>query len=863
MDVGQSAGAVHVEPEDSPGFSPYLSYVLLVACHEEAHEEMSRTRAYWLCQIAGWSLPGGIDLFSHSENWAPGEVHITALAWVVYTAIGIGCTHALRTYVKRQKWAHLPLSQLVPRGLVASIALGALATACKVALSAFGLLRIPAHSRADPPFVWGALGDMILMGCWVAIYFGVHAAWNYRQAEIDRWKLMAKAETARLEALKLQLNPHFFFNSLTSVRALISEAPGRAKKMIARLARLLRKTLKTSDQTTVTLQEEIEGTKTYLELEKIRLEDRLDWTINASEAALKQSVPHMLIRTLAENAVRRGIGGRPSGGTVRIRGNVTESGDHSGKQTLCLRVESPGALGDDASDEGGDVGLKNARERLRLLFGEAASLRLRACGPETVAAVAKYPVRPRSHSADSFPASGAAGSRPALSHAPSDVSSPQTNAPSDPEAGAVPPETMQTGKPLPNEPEVPDLTSPRTPQDLLPPQDTQSWRDLLGGSPLYWGCQITAWCGLILFATLIASDLWGQSWSAIAEELAIGVGVFGGAGIGLTHAFRAYAKWAGWADLSPLRLAPRATGAAFLLGTSYVSFTAFWALEPDLPSAWGTWFVAVAKRMAPPASGFSVIMGVWIVIYFGVQAARNYRQAEVDRWRLQARAETARLEALRLQLNPHFFFNSLASVRALISEAPGRAKKMIARLARLLRKALRAGDKKTVTLQREIATTKTYLQLEQVRFEDRLDWRIDASEEALGRQVPFMLLQTLAENAVKHGIGQRRDGGTVAIDADIAGGDGEDSLRLQVANSGQLGDGAGADRGSGTGLDNARERLRLLFGDDASLKLRQSGPEKVTATAWIPRPSAIEDRMDDHESPPSSPAPARQPLTRW
>jgi len=121
-----------------------------------------------------------------------------------------------------------------------------------------------------------------------------------------------------------------------------------------------------------------------------------------------------------------------------------------------------------------------------------------------------------------------------------------------------------------------------------------------------------------------------------------------------------------------------------------------------------------------------------------------------------------------------------------------------------------------------------------------------------------MLVQTLVENAVKHGIGQRRGGGVVAIEADMPDGPDKEeaALRLRVTNPGQLGDGGSA-RGSGTGLGNARERLRLLFGDDASLELSQSEPATVTATAWIPRPAAPEDRLVGDEA--SSREPDRAP----
>jgi LytS/YehU family sensor histidine kinase len=280
------------------------------------------------------------------------------------------------------------------------------------------------------------------------------------------------------------------------------------------------------------------------------------------------------------------------------------------------------------------------------------------------------------------------------------------------------------------------------------------------------------------------------------------------------------------------------------MGSSYVLITSPIALElADLPAEWGPWLWAVLGQMAPPALSFSILMGLWTAIYFGVHAVWNRRQAEIDRWKLRARAETARLEALRLQLNPHFFFNSLASVRSLISEAPARARKMVGRLARLLREALQASDKKTVPLQDELSTTRTYLKLEKVRFEDRLDWTIDAGEAALQRQVPYMLVQTLVENAVKHGIGQRRAGGTIRVEASVE--DEEAPLRLQVTNPGELGEAAGAERGRGTGLENARERLLLLFGEEAALALEQSGPETVTATAQIPRPSALEDQLPE------------------
>ena len=796
---------------------------------------MDRTRAYWLCQVAGWSLFHGLQLSVHTENWAPGEIQTTLLTWALRVALGIGLTHAFRAYARRHDWTRLSLKHLVPRGVAASVVVGALFTGLKILPVLLGPLRRVARSRIDPPLAWGVIGDMLVVGTWMAIYLGVHAAWSYRQAEVDRWKLQARAEAARLDALKLQLNPHFFFNSLASVRSLISEAPRRAKKMVARLARLLRKTLQASDEETVSLREELSTTQTYLQLEKVRFEDRLDWTLDASESILDRSVPFMLVQALVENAVKHGVGQRRGGGTIRVEASVEDDAHGSSESALRLRVANPGRLEEDAgSTRGSGTGLDNARKRLRLLYGDEASLTLEQSGPETVTATAQLPPPSRTCAGDTEEADP-------VRQVPTTAEKPPQGAGHS--NGAPQP---STDSPLPefsrDRPSAPQRERIRG--SAQGKDDDKSTTRLLVGPPSYWVCQVMGW-GLIPVGVLLQSIIeQNAGWGALLETL-LGAGIVSGLGITLTHLFRIYANWKEWAALSPRRLLPRVGAAAVLLGSTHILilFLPGPLSTADLPAAWVPWLRAVLDKIIPPAFGFSVLMGAWMTIYFGVHAARNYRQAEIDRWKLQARAETARLKALKLQLNPHFFFNSLASVRSLISEAPARARKMVGRLARLLRRTLQASDKKTVPLRDELSTTRTYLELEKVRFEDRLDWALDVREAALQRQVPYMLVQTLVENAVKHGIGQRRAGGTIRVEASVE--DEESSLRLQVANPGELGEAAGAERGRGTGLKNARERLRLLFGEEASLTLEQSGPETVTATALIPRPSALEDRLTE------------------
>jgi LytS/YehU family sensor histidine kinase len=224
------------------------------------------------------------------------------------------------------------------------------------------------------------------------------------------------------------------------------------------------------------------------------------------------------------------------------------------------------------------------------------------------------------------------------------------------------------------------------------------------------------------------------------------------------------------------------------------------------------------------ANGWILFL-LWSVIYFGVHAVWSHRRAEVEKWKLEAQAKAARLQALKLQLNPHFFFNSLNSIRALIADEPARAQRIVTRLARLLRTTLQVGDVKTVALQDELRTVQTYLELEKVRFEERLRYEIDVSARARSRAVPFLLVQTLVENGIKHGVAPRQGGGTITVDAEVVG----DALRLRVTNPGTL-----EKEGDGIGLTNTRERLRLLFGDEASLTLEVAAPGRVQATVVLP-----------------------------
>lgn len=226
---------------------------------------------------------------------------------------------------------------------------------------------------------------------------------------------------------------------------------------------------------------------------------------------------------------------------------------------------------------------------------------------------------------------------------------------------------------------------------------------------------------------------------------------------------------------------------------------------------------------------------IWLGFYLGVRTYRRHQQSRLDEARLLAAAREAELRALRSQINPHFLFNSLNSLRALLPLDQVRPREAITRLAELLRAALASGHEPLVPLEHELQTVDNYLALEQLRHEERLRWRIDAPTSAASVRVPPFLLQGLVENAVKHGIDRREAGGEILVEI-LPGAAG---LRLRVTNPGRLGGVAAASASTGVGLANTRARLTLLFGPAASFSLADVGSNTVVAEVFMPTATTV------------------------
>lgn len=295
----------------------------------------------------------------------------------------------------------------------------------------------------------------------------------------------------------------------------------------------------------------------------------------------------------------------------------------------------------------------------------------------------------------------------------------------------------------------------------------------------------------------------------------------------LSHYARPFiARWR-WKELGWLPLIPRVLGMAAVLSVAWTGL-GYGYVYGVLGETWSA-KIAPSVALALSIVNGSILFVGWLCVYFFYHLFDRFNRLEIERLRLQTSVKDAELRALKSQINPHFIFNSLNSLRALIDENPAQARSAVTQLANLLRYSLQSGQLETVALEDELRVVKDYLALEQVRHEDRLRVRFDVSPGTGALSVPPMLVQTLVENAVKYGIAPRRDGGEIALEARAVG----DVLRLRVSNPGTLGR-TGPQNSTGMGIKNAAERLRLLFGERARLTLREEAPGLVVAEVEVP-----------------------------
>ena len=210
----------------------------------------------------------------------------------------------------------------------------------------------------------------------------------------------------------------------------------------------------------------------------------------------------------------------------------------------------------------------------------------------------------------------------------------------------------------------------------------------------------------------------------------------------------------------------------------------------------------------------TVVFCLWNIIYFGFHYFKNYKLSEINSLRYIAANKESELNNLKAQLNPHFMFNSMNSIRALIDENPSKAKEAITKLSGILRATLLLDKGKEISLKDELNLVKDYLKLEHIRFEDRLTYEFKISDEVLNYKIPPFIIQTQVENAIKHGISKLPGNGFILIEAF----ENNKILIIRVINSGKLSHDKPL---TGLGFKNSEQRLLLLYGNDGKINIKE------------------------------------------
>jgi sensor histidine kinase YesM len=353
---------------------------------------MSRNTRYWLFQLCGWGLFALINIFfaySFDKMGSTEEQQKFYFRLVIFMAIGILFSHMMRYIIigfnLLQKRLEYQLILFILVTLVFAIG-GAI-------LQSLLLIQFDLQSKNEKAFqdnfvlfvIYEAFSMFMLYFIWNLIYFMYHFITKSQKQQLDTLKLEALVKELELKTIKAHINPHFIFNSLNGIRALIDEDPHRARNAITELSNILRSSMQTDKLESVSLEKELNIVKDYLALENMRFEDRLRVEYEIDEDTLDQPVPPMMLQTLVENAIKHGISKQISGGKIKI---VSDFKDRYHE----LAVQNTGKLVN-GTVKGEGFGLPSTLNRLSLLYGENARFSIKQLTSEIVEARVLLPVQ--------------------------------------------------------------------------------------------------------------------------------------------------------------------------------------------------------------------------------------------------------------------------------------------------------------------------------------------------------------------------------------------------------------------------------------------------------------------------------------
>lgn len=330
---------------------------------------VNKYRLYWMLQIFGWLLYVLLQIVFSSIASTQGVSGRRIAFFILEAAICIALTHLFRNEMNRRQWLQLPIAKLLPRVMATIVLMGVLVYGLRIPASILvGRLFNPEDAFNIENFFGLSFFYMILFFLWSVFYFTFHY--------IEQYNKSLKYEASRIEIelnnLKSQLNPHFIFNALNSIRALVDENPKKSKQAINHLSNILRNSLATDRIGLTKFADELKIVKDYLSLESIRFEERLKVEYSIHPDSNLFLVPPLMIQTLVENGIKHGIAKLTEGGLISVTTQLEG-------ENLRIQIRNSGQYYQyhvNGIKRKGGLGLKNTAQRLKLLYGENASFKI-------------------------------------------------------------------------------------------------------------------------------------------------------------------------------------------------------------------------------------------------------------------------------------------------------------------------------------------------------------------------------------------------------------------------------------------------------------------------------------------------------
>jgi len=344
---------------------------------------------------------------------------------------------------------------------------------------------------------------------------------------------------------------------------------------------------------------------------------------------------------------------------------------------------------------------------------------------------------------------------------------------------------------------------------------------LLNKTRLYWSLQIGGWT-MYVIAQIVLSVLLSINQTISLQRVLFFV-YEGFLCLLLSHGFRYFImKWK-WMGLDLPRLIPYVLISVFLLAVI------LYFIRIPISISLNLFNPKVALRTETILSGiitYAIFFFLWSSLYF----IYNYFESYNKSLKLEASIKEIELSNLKSQLNPHFIFNALNSIRALVDENPAKSKQAINQLSSILRNSLVTEKRGLTSFEDEMKVVRDYLGLESIRFEERLRTEFDIDPESFDFMVPPLMIQTLVENGIKHGISKLTEGGIIQVKTKVD----DDHLKIHIRNSGKFMLNGKRNGSSGLGLENTRQRLKLIYGDEASFRILTENDNFVLTEIIIP-----------------------------